>query len=250
MKRIDHRPPAAVAPRRGASGLVAAGWCALACLALLAEGCQAPRSSISVTSYKDPFFPEPYELTFDQAYMGEARDRDQHVVAERVQSAGEDGERVRHLLHLQVFWKPRPGRTFADPSLTDAIARYIVAAPGGTVVYAGSAFVYPRRQPDGTWLFEIEGGTLRLRTVDGDAPESIGDAKLAGMLVATENPGRVVDLRRLMDMYEAGAFAAPRAASPGGATGATGAGELPLKPPASDMDVSDLKDAVLPLEPE
>lgn len=185
-------------------------------MAAAGAGCAAPQPNVlKVTSFRDPYFPEPHDLAFSRCVYGQGRDRDRHIVAQSSDASSEEGEiPVQRVLHLQVFWQPRPGRTFADPSLTDATARYLVLGPRGMAVYTGTAFVYPRNLPDGRLECRIESGTLRLETVDGDPPPTIGDARLEGLLVALADQNTTVDLRRKVDLYAAGAFRGRYAGSP------------------------------------
>lgn len=179
----------------------------IAFLWLPASACQQPDSVLRILSYRDPFFPEPLEVGFSNCRYAETGGSDRHIVAEAIETLGESrSNAVRHLLHLHVFWRPRPGRTFADPSLTDATARYVIVSREATVVYTGSAFVYLKPQRDGRMRCEIEGGALRLETVDGKPPVPIGDAKLSGTLFAQLDPNRTTELRRLVDLYAAGSY--------------------------------------------
>lgn len=181
------------------------GWGLVALLLPLLAGCPnaaSLRSNITVTSLKDPYFPEPYAVTFDRCVYQTAADGDRHVLAVRA-SQGEGGE-IRQYLHLHLFWKPRPGKTFSDPSINDSIAEYVIVTPQGSAAYSGTAFVYPRPLSDGRLRCPVERGNLRLETINGSPTEVLGDATLAGELIATEDAGLAVELRRLVARHLSG----------------------------------------------
>jgi hypothetical protein len=157
-------------------------------------GCQQSGSTVEFTSYKDPYFPQPYVVDFDAcAYRHDAGD-DCHIVAETTST--EDDQTVNQYLHVQIYWMPQPGKTYAHSTTTNALLRYVVATADGVAEYAGTGFVFPERRRDGRLELAIESGYLRLELLDGDVPELLGDARVEGELIAENDAGTVARVIR------------------------------------------------------
>jgi hypothetical protein len=176
---------------------------AVGAVLLFLLGCTRPSAFLEITSYKDAYFPETYVVTLaDCAYYVDSGG-DYHVVGRAVRTPEEPGGgTIEQLLHVHLFWKPWPGKTFDDPSSVDAILRYAIVTDAGVALYSGTGFVYPRKR----WMSEdviarIEEARLRLDSQTGDSPELLGDARLAGTLVAKRNRSLAVDLRRRLDLH-------------------------------------------------
>ena len=128
---------------------------------------------------------------------------DYHIVGSAAQTP-EDGSggTITQLLHLHMFWKPWPGKTFADSSSVDATIRYAIVTERGAAMYRGTGFVYPKkRRLSDDLVVEIEAGRLRLESRKGDPPELLGTARLTGTLVADNDASLAVDLRRQLDLH-------------------------------------------------
>ncbi|MFQ5805635.1 MAG: hypothetical protein ACE5I3_04205 [Phycisphaerae bacterium] len=166
-------------------------------------GCTRPSAALELTSYKDPYFPETYEVALADCAYYVGPGGDYHVVG-RASHTPEDGTggTITQLLHVHLFWKPRPGKTFDNPTTVDAIIRYAIVTDSGVAVYSGTGFVYPkRRRVSDELIAEIEIARLRLDSEAGDAPELLGAARLTGKLVAQNNASLAVDLRRQLDLH-------------------------------------------------
>jgi hypothetical protein len=178
-------------------------WLALLVALLTAVGCSRPTASLELTSYKDPYFPETYEIELADCAYYVGPDGDYHIVGRAAHSPEKsNGGTVEQFVHAHLFWKPWPGKTFAHPTTVDATIRYAIVTEQGTAVYCGTGFVYPkkRRLTDGI-IARVEQARLRLESQVGDAPELIGAARLAGKLVAEDNPCLAVDLRRQLELH-------------------------------------------------
>lgn len=161
----------------------AAGFCA---------GCA--QSAVTFVSYKDPYFPEPYRVAFkDCAYWIDAGG-DIHAVGRATQET-ESGTLTQYL-HVRLFWRPKPGKTFTNSTATDATLRYVVAGDNGTVTYAGTGFAFPKQKFGGAMEFGIESGYLRIESHTGEVPDLFGDTRLSGTFVAHKDAGTAANMIR------------------------------------------------------
>lgn len=170
---------------------------------LLPLGCGRPTAIVKFTSYKDPHFPEVYQVELEQCAYYVGPGGDYHIVgsATHIPEDGSTGT-IAQLLHLHMFWKPWPGKTFDDSSSVDATIRYAIVTERGAAMYCGTGFVYPRkRRMSDDVVVEIEVGRLRLASRKGDPPELLGTARLTGTLVADNDASLAVDLRRRLDLH-------------------------------------------------
>jgi hypothetical protein len=163
--------------------------CGLAAGALC--GCQ--RASLQFVSYKEPEFPETISLTFKDCVYRADPGGDLHIAG--VARNETDHGRTDHYLYVHIFWKPRPGKTYAESTTTDATLTYVVATPRGAARYVGTGFAFPRQQP-GRMLFDIESGRLLLESRTGDITDVLGDTRVSGTIEAAENPTAMVNILR------------------------------------------------------
>lgn len=168
----------------------------------LLAGCAPPGSKVRLESYKDPYFPAEYKLTVYGAAYQRSADGDIHVLARGslIEPSLESGTSLQ-FLHIHLFWKPHPGRTFDDPSCVDATLQYVLVSPAGTTVYEGAGFVYPKKSLwDGSITAQIENAALRPALQSGEAPEPLGELHLTGELAARNDPAQAVNLRREIEL--------------------------------------------------
>lgn len=182
--------------------------CALLLVALgaaltLTPACTSPSANLELTSYKDPYLPETYDVRLTECAYGVGPSGDRHIAGRAVHTPADNpGAPIVQLVHVHLFWKPRPGKTFADPTAADATIRYAVATEQGVAVYCGTGFVYlKKRRLSDDVVAKIETGQLRLETLAGDPPEILGSACLTGTLIAKDDASLAVDLRRQLDLY-------------------------------------------------
>ena len=180
----------------GAILVVSLGWSA---------ACSRPAVGLELTSYKDPYAPTSDRIVLDEcAYRVDAAGG-QHIAGRAKSGAtGLEGGAVTRLLHVHVFWQPRPGHTFANSTGTNATLRYVVATPDGAALYTGTGFVYARQLRDGTLKAKIESARLRLESQVGTAPESLGETSLSGTLMAPEDAHATLDVVRQLELRAAG----------------------------------------------
>lgn len=216
---VEGRDAERNAPRRGKNRLV------LSCLSLTAAiacGCAPRATTIDLVSYKDPYFPEPYYVKFDECVHRVGPGGDHFLIA-RATSKDADIP-VRHYFDVSVYWRPRPGKTPTHSSTMDAVLRYAVVTPSGCALYRGNGFVYLRQDAlTHAWIGKLESGHLRLESSTGSlgaaattsAPatvtphEILGDSRVSGQFVAKDDANRAVDLLRELNVTTAASSAAP-----------------------------------------
>ena len=175
-------------------------WALVVPLSLLL-GCARPAASLQLTSYKDPYFPEIYDVQLADCAYYVGPGGDYHIAGRALHEPEDGGSSIAQLVHVHMFWKPWPGKTFDNPSTVDAIIRYAIVTDRGAAIYAGTGFVFSRkRRMSDDVVVEIEAARLQLESETGDPPELLGSARLAGKLVAKDNPSLAVDLRRQLDL--------------------------------------------------
>ena len=168
----------------------------------LSVGCGQRVSGIELISYKDPYFPEPYTVVFDECAYRQDADGDLHIVGRTsVEPDDYQAGSLTQLIYVHVFWQPKPGVTFANATTTTAIIRYVIVSAEGTTTYSGTGFTCPKGRRGRKLKVPIETANLRLESHFGDAPELLGDARLSGVLWAEENAHAAVDLMRTLELH-------------------------------------------------
>ncbi len=180
-------------------------WCWLllaTCVGGLTVGCRTREpSQLRILSHKDPFFPEPFVAQFDRCVFYRDRGSDLHVLAETRSAPGNvTGGPFVQQLHVHLYWRPRPGRTFTDPSKIDATVRYLIASPSGVVTYDGAGFVFPRTLRDGRLRCDVEQGMIEIKNLVGDVPDLFRTATLSGRLFVEPDRSQAIDLLRSMEV--------------------------------------------------
>lgn len=169
----------------------------LAAAAAVLGGC-ASQSMVELVSYQDPYFPDRYELRFDECTHRFESSGDVHVVG---LATNDDGESpMSQYLHVHMYWEPRPGKTPAESSTSNATLCYIVATEDGVATYEGTGFAFPKRKRNGTLVVNIESARLHLKWQRGDVPDVLGDTRVSGKLVSQQNPGTTSHRIREMDL--------------------------------------------------
>ncbi len=104
---------------------------------------------------------------------------------------------MAQFLHVHVFWKPKPGTTFANSSQTNASMEYCLVTSGNAISYEGAGFVSFKLSRDGqTATGKIESSTLVPVRMRNEPIDLFGPCRLSGTFVATEDKGRVVSTQR------------------------------------------------------
>jgi hypothetical protein len=171
----------------------------LAALGVLQAGCGLKPSAVQLVSYKDAYFPESCRVEIsDCTYRIDAGNDVQ--VTSRAWRAG--GGAATQYLHIHVYWKPHPGKTFADSTTTDALLRYVVASEEGVAVYSGTGFAFLRQRFGGRLQVDLESARLHLTSRTGDVPDTLGETRDSGTLLARQDAAATAALVREMTLAE------------------------------------------------
>lgn len=219
--RRNRTPAARRAPRPGSLPL------AVVTAALVASGCRPAQTQFQVVSFLDPerpvrlaeshlppgyFSNQPgknWAIAFQtppvpvhpeggpQADPSTIRDS----TGEATSQAASETLWMSQTIYIEVFWRPLPGRTFAERSQTNAHILYCLTTGrdpehGETAVgYRGAGFVYFDLSRDGR---SIEGTieSSSLRPIEGERPEKdiLGPCRLTGAFTAVEDKRKVAEI--------------------------------------------------------
>ena len=113
-----------------------------------------------------------------------------------------------HLIHIQMFVKPRPGRTPIAPTAFNAAVTHIVIANGRLGVYRGGGFLLPGGNVgDLNFGGRLIGGTLRLESRSEGFRDLLGASALRANFRAEKQHGTAElarqRMRELIAMTEA-----------------------------------------------
>ena len=168
---------------------------------LLAVGCGRPHARLELTSFKDPYFPETYCVDLNQCAYYQGPSGDYHIVGRAENTPAEGEPSVTQIIHIHMFWQPRPGKTVSNSTSVDAVIRYAILTDQGAALYSGTGFVYPKkRRMSDDIIAKLEVGRLRIDQEVGEAPELLGAARVVGTLVSQPDAAMTVDLRRQIDV--------------------------------------------------
>lgn len=181
----------------------------LAVLALIgAAGCGA-RSQLRITSYIDPPFPENYSFEPTECAQWIDAGGDLHIVATATRlGSGSAAKAITQILHIQMYWKPYPGKTPANRTATDATLRYVVFTPEGAAAYTGTGFVYATQPRFGPLKVDLERAELRPAEHTADFTDILGEMHVAGRLRPAKNQNRAIAMIRQADVAVASSASA------------------------------------------
>lgn len=137
---------------------------------------------------------------------------DYHIACEST-IASRGSESNRAIIHLHVFWRPRPGISFSDRSTVNTRVRYLALGARGWRLYEGSGFVYPTKdnRTDGLRV-RLERSVLEPTDRSGpEAPVALGPISLTGEFIAAADGPAV---RRLLNDLERRGVVPAEAPSP------------------------------------
>lgn len=156
----------------------------------LVAGCRTPDSRLTVQLDVET----ASEIDFPTCYYREAGNGEIFVVGNTIQGEGESLS--AEWIELKIYWKPRPGKTASNDTMSNALIWYAVQVGDGLTVYRGTAFVSVRPKRNSDDLI------VHLRRASFDPPITLGPAphearvKVTGTLIAQEDSQATGRLRR------------------------------------------------------
>ena len=171
---LASRPPQA--PRRSA-----AAWCryfqkicivAIAAVGVGLFGCHAvPFNRVEVTDIRSDATPQLHYEDFDESYF---RMRDggliDLVLRKQTRATADQTRKIVQIIVLRSYWKPFPGRTYANDSMLNANLCYVLVNGDSAISYEGGGFFqYVEKKGGEVITGKLECGDLQpLRAVGGD----------------------------------------------------------------------------------
>jgi len=181
-------------------------WPALGTIVL---GCSpTPRPDpgrLSLTSLKDPSAPTRYHQSIARGSYRRRPGRRCDIVLRSSGDALADAaaERIDHVLHIDVFYRPVPGKTYVERTMTNARLDYYVLAGAQGLHYTGAGFVTFDLAGDGEMTGRIESGHLDVAQRINGAVDRYGAMTIQGRFRAARDPAGTLDaLRRLGGRFD------------------------------------------------
>lgn len=143
--------------------------------------------------------PAPIPETANAANADGAEDSSREPAMHAVEARPPRGGTLRQALHLRVFWRAQPGRTFAERTQTNANLRYAVLVGDRVLAYEGAGFVYFEASADGGSIKgTVESSSLSPAGRVGEIEDVIGPCRIEGSFTARRDKARTVEaLQRL-----------------------------------------------------
>jgi len=184
-------------------------------------GCREVETRFDVTSFKDPANPEQFTERFPPgAFAVDAHNNwdivfvipgtpievpqraETDAAASQSADAADAVPRTRTVfmsqyVHMGVFWKPKPGTTYAESTQTNAAIMYCLVTGGNAISYEGAGFVYFTLSRDKkTITGRIESSTLVPSRTTKEPVDLFGSCRVEAWFVAREDRGRVVEVQQ------------------------------------------------------
>ncbi len=165
-------------------------------LAVVAPGCAKVTTRFDVHSFKNSTGQELYSEVFPNGWYAVTAHRNQVFTFEIAPPSSRDDSDLsrpndaeyRQLVRVEVFWKPRPGATYADSSQTNANITYCLITGKDAITYEGAGFVFLTRSMDKKSITgQIESATLVPAHFQGEPADLFGPCHLKGNFAARED---------------------------------------------------------------
>ena len=167
---------------------------AAALLSQLATGCNPEITCFNVIDYRQSGLTNEYHQAFDECYYRFDAANNLELVA-RQRTFSDDGSQNTQVVHLQTFWRVRPGRTSAEQSMINATVSYMIVTPPTGAGFEGSGFLcYDENRDENRIQGRLERSTLTPYRRLGDADRLFDRAELTGPFFAERNEAMVVQI--------------------------------------------------------
>jgi hypothetical protein len=203
-------------------------WALAGLLTILMGGCRKPQTRFEILCFRNPESPERIAEDFEPGSFAVNAQRNWDIVFEippsymeigaasdsdaGATSAPSEGAPVTEdspptsktdqfwmsqLIHINVFWLPRPGKTYAESTQTNATIVYCLLVGGRVITYRGAGFVYFKQSRDGqTIAGRIESATLMPTSRLDQGLDLFGPCRIHGTFSARRDRKLVVSLLR------------------------------------------------------
>ncbi len=137
---------------------------------LLAVGCGERKTQFQIVNYPVGGGAERFHQGFDECYYWFDGNQNLEVVARRT-SQTDEGVPTTQAIHVRTFWLPRPGVTYAEPTMINATVSYMILVGPDGATFGGSGFFSFKEKRDKTSLvgrLELSSLTPQRRVGEGD----------------------------------------------------------------------------------
>lgn len=157
--------------------------------ALLLGGCFTPKSpgNLMVRSVTDQ--PVELECAFSQAFFRPADAGTSFYLSDvPLDDLLQGRPRVGQIMHVELMWLPKAGRTPVDATATNVSIRHVVFADGEVGVYGGAGFAWVKGKPEGKKLtLDIEEASMSLLASTPGFQDLLTPSILTGRLTASRD---------------------------------------------------------------
>jgi len=127
------------------------------------------------------------------------------------------------IIHLELLWIPKPGKTPMDDSATNASIRHIIIEDGELGIYGGAGFVIPRgKLGKRTAHLSINQASLTLQDNTASFVDLLTPAQLSGDLSAQLDDGMARNLKFSISQFVTDALGYSKLVDAGTAQNAPG----------------------------
>lgn len=110
---------------------------------------------------------------------------------------GEGGELEGHLLHVNLLWIPKAGKTAVDPESTNTSIRLVIFSGREIGIYGGGGFAWPQGEPgDSEFGIDLVGSSLSLVASTRGFVDLLSPAQITGRLHSTLHEDQTRRMRR------------------------------------------------------
>ncbi len=168
----------------------------------LSTGCtgwiRPTETRLELVSYDDTGRQEHYAEFSETYYAKNASGLLELLFIEQSPSTVDPAQTIEQIVYIKEFWNPRPGRTYAQATQTNAHVIYAMLSLPTGLRYDGASFLTYKMEGDEVagW---IESGNLKPRYRMGGAVEPFGPATFKGTFRAEENAGRIAEIRHQLE---------------------------------------------------
>ncbi|UCD74446.1 MAG: hypothetical protein JSV91_11720 [Phycisphaerales bacterium] len=106
------------------------------------------------------------------------------------------------VVHVELLWLPKPGKTPMDRTATNASIRWVIASEGEVGVYGGAGFVMPHGSPGADSLrLTIHEASLTLQEKTPGFCDLLTPAEMTGDFTVSLDPRRARKLRLTISQF-------------------------------------------------
>jgi len=102
-----------------------------------------------------------------------------------------------YILHAELIWVPKAGKTAVDPQATNVSLRLVVISGGELGLYGGGGFAWPRGEPgEQQYGLDLVGSNLTLLAATAGFVDLLSPSQITGRLTAELDPEATRQVRR------------------------------------------------------